>query len=134
MSSLITPRGQVGIFRIPGKACIYCLYFVYQPKPVLTLVTASLKSPLSKGTDWSTYLSVTACMNSSSKSSYAFPRTRWCFRPMYRGSLSSSWNRQHPLTEPTPGVPVFFFFFFFQQVSRIIGKNQKVGGERGVRR
>lgn len=53
-------------------------------------------------------------MNSSSRSSYSFPRTRWCFSPMYKGSLSSSWNRRHP----------------FAQSSWVSGKDQ---GEEGRR-
>lgn len=41
-----------------------------------------------------TYLSVTACMNSSISSSYSFPLILLCFSPMYRGSLSSAWTEE----------------------------------------
>ena len=38
----------------------------------------------------STHLSVTACMNSSIRSSYSFPLILLCFSPMYKGSSSSA--------------------------------------------
>lgn len=43
----------------------------------------------------STHLSVTACMNSSIKASYSFPLILLCLSPIYRGSSSSVWTRNH---------------------------------------
>ena len=41
------------------------------------------------------YLLTTAFMNSSTSWSYFSPRSRFCLRPMYSGSLRSVWNTQH---------------------------------------
>ena len=50
---------------------------------------------ISHAIDLFTDLCITAFMNSSMKSSYSSPVTRFCLSPIYSGSLISAWRESY---------------------------------------